>query len=387
MHPRIAPIAIAALIALGLGSAARAGVPHDLPGDLQCNAQVDATDSLALVSYLSGITPSLPRGCPPIGGITGAQNGLIAFEHEGDIYTMTAAGSEQTNITNSPGVYDWYPTWSHDGKHIAFASHTNAHDHIIIANPDGTNPTPITSANQDDETATFSPDDKQLVFDSYNGDNNDIFVVNADGTGRHNIASGSHEDFSPAWSPDGTLIAFSSDRAGGIGDIYTMTPAGKSMKLVYQNADYKNVEGWSPDGQAIIFTEYDGTQSDVWAVPASGGTAHNLTNNPAKRDTGAEYSPDGSLIVFGSTRDDPQPATCGDCATDIYRATSSGGSQTRLTQLGMTTEDATWQPINGKITGDLNCDGALDMSDLIASLAYAAGTPQHLPDGCPAIGP
>jgi dipeptidyl aminopeptidase/acylaminoacyl peptidase len=127
-HPaRLALILLAAVLALAVGSAQGAtpaaepavATPFS-PGDLQCDHQVDGRDSLALVSYLAGLSPLQTPGCPLIGAGTSRANGKIAFTSDaGDIIVMDADGSNQTNITNS-AAYDELPSWSPDGKRLVF---------------------------------------------------------------------------------------------------------------------------------------------------------------------------------------------------------------------------------------------------------------------------
>lgn len=73
----------------------------------------------------------------------------------------------------------------------------------------------------------------------------------------------------------------------------------------------------SPDGKTIAFT-YKG---DIFTIPAQGGKATRLTANTAY-DTAPVWSPDGSLISFGSNREGSQ---------DIFVMPAQGGTPKRLT--------------------------------------------------------
>ena len=73
----------------------------------------------------------------------------------------------------------------------------------------------------------------------------------------------------------------------------------------------------SPDGQTIAFT-YKG---DIYTVPATGGTAYQLTTNPAY-DANPIWSPDGSKIAFVSDREGP---------LNVYVVSRNGGEPKLLT--------------------------------------------------------
>jgi hypothetical protein len=84
----------------------------------------------------------------------------------------------------------------------------------------------------------------------------------------------------PQFSPDGSKIAFTS--AG----IWTIKPNGAGLKLVVRQttAWFPSHVHWSPTGSHFVFageSNIDIGNSDIFRVPATGGTAVSLTSTPA----------------------------------------------------------------------------------------------------------
>ena len=101
----------------------------------------------------------------------------------------------------------------------------------------------------------------------------------------------------------------------------------------------------SPDGQQVAYVVAEvlkaenRTQSDIWVIPATGGTPKQLTNAP-KHDRHPRWSPDGKWIVFESNRD-------GDF--QIWIMPAKGGKARKLTTLATEANQPVWSPTGDKI--------------------------------------
>jgi TolB protein len=125
-------------------------------------------------------------------------------------------------------------------------------------------------------------------------------VINADGSGLTRLTSDPAADTDPVWSPDGSKIAFSSNRDGTDG-LYLMNRDGSGVSKVTTGIGGFHPT-WSPDGTRIAFEcHVDVGNRDICVINSDGTGLVRLTSD-AGADYGAAWKPDGSQILFVTTR-------------------------------------------------------------------------------------
>ena len=137
---------------------------------------------------------------------------------EFDVYTIPAAGGEETRLTTAKGLDDG-PEYSPDGQYIYFNSDRTGMMQIWRMKPDGSAQEQITNDEFNNWFAHPSPDGKLLVFLSFEKDvqghppNKDVQLRTmnlADGKIKvlAKLFGGQGTINTPSWSPDSKRIAF-----------------------------------------------------------------------------------------------------------------------------------------------------------------------------------
>jgi len=352
-------------------------------GSSTCTLTIDAaktvtarftSNRVAFISYrkLDGSDGANANGTSNIWRVNGDGTGLMALT------TGTSIGARVNG--NGPAATRFSP----DGTRIVFRSsrkldgtdapNINETMNIWRVNHDGAGLMPLTNAtalDADSYAPQWSPDGSKVVFHSFRKiDGTDaantnlaanIWQVNADGTGLRiitNTTALGANSASPQWSPDGTKVVFSSARKLDGSDAANLN---RTFNIWRANADGTGLmplttataasadssfPQWSPDGSQIVFQstrKLDGSDapnpngtSNIWRVNADGTGLRIITNTTAMNSysLAPQWSPDGSKVVFESARKlDGSDSANVNMTLNVWRSNADGTSLTALTRL------------------------------------------------------
>ncbi|MEP7149179.1 MAG: tetratricopeptide repeat protein [Acidobacteriota bacterium] len=238
-------------------------------------------------------------------GVWSPDETKVLFFKEGDktsIYLANADGSNEFALPFSAGSFDW----SHDGKRIVYQTRINADDSDIFVYTLETGKSEDVSKNPSfDADPSFSPDGKQIAFASLRDGNAEIYLMNSDGTDVRRLTNHPAWESHPLFSPDGTQIAFNADRENDSGNTFLMNLDGSGVRRLtnWKSGDYVVPGGWSADGTQIVFSSEREGGDDVFVTSAEVFHPHKLAGED-RNVKFPSYSPDGRLVLYAAEMGD-----------------------------------------------------------------------------------
>jgi Tol biopolymer transport system component len=150
-----------------------------------------------------------------------------------------------------PQEQELSPTYSPDGKKIAFAGYVGSQPDIFIYDISTGQVANITNDKFFDGAPVFSPDGKWLVYSSVVNGYAKLFKLNlANPAERYQVTSGSWNDIDSWFSPDGKRIFFSSDKQTG-------RNIEKAAEILQEAEDKAKRQGDTPKADLTNFAAYN----------------------------------------------------------------------------------------------------------------------------------
>jgi len=207
----------------------------------------------------------------------------IAFAFGGEkdkcgIYTVMVDSDKPLRLTTGAG--DAFPSWSPDGRRVAFYRFSEQGTAIYAVPALGGMEQRLHTgfAGPWASGLDWSPDGKVLAFSESRKDENRawIMLLSLADSVIHPLTSPSNQEYdsAPAFSPDGSKVVFIRGVvAGVVSDLYVVSAKGGTPKqLTFDKTWIFGAPTWTPDGREIVFSSARGGQGALWRVPASGGT-------------------------------------------------------------------------------------------------------------------
>lgn len=156
----------------------------------------------------------------------------------------------------------------------------------------------ITDVFNDARQPTWSPDGKTIAFFGYRDGGYDLWTIAPDGTNQRKLTWGNFDDREPVYSHDGTRIAFSSDRGDPLGSDYNIwvldLRSGALRQMTKDPAD-DYMPTWSPDDKEIAFTSMRENSRSIWAVALLDGAPRRITDAKVRADA-PSWGPGGEIV-------------------------------------------------------------------------------------------
>jgi eukaryotic-like serine/threonine-protein kinase len=174
-----------------------------------------------------------------------------------DIWIWDTTRRVLERFTTDP-TENMLPTWSPDGRQLAFASGVTGVPNMFIQPIDGSRPAaPLRNSPFLNQPLSFAADGRLIFTESVPGRGRDIKALRLDTQAVEGLIETDAEDVSPEVSPDGRWLAYMSDESGQF-EIYVRPYpfVGGGRWKVSLNGGRSPL--WSRDGRELFYRDFEG---------------------------------------------------------------------------------------------------------------------------------
>ena len=247
-----------------------------------------------------------------IAGIKGIASTKLLYVNEiksADIksrYRLMLADSdganEQTLLSSSEPIIS--PSWSPDGKKVAYVSFETGLAKVYIQNIASGKRESVLSKNTQISSPSWSPDGKYLSLTIYQDGNAEIYILRLRDKTLTRMTNQFAIDTESSWSPKGNKILFTSGRSGSpqIYELDLRRLNSKAKRISFEGS-YNAKASYLPNEEGIIFVH---RSTDGLFHIALKYKKENFIRilTEAKMDESPSVAPNGNMVIYGITEGD-----------------------------------------------------------------------------------
>lgn len=197
----------------------------------------------------------------------------VAWTYQVNIVQQTVEAGTTVPFAASTRT-DAYPSYAPQGDRVAFVSARTGNAEIWVQTLTDEEPVRLTHLKTTQMgRPTWSPDGRWLAFAADAGEGTwAVYVIAAEGGPPRAITQTAHNDIAPSWSADGQLLYFGSDRSGAWQIWQQSVIAGPAVQVT-RDGGYRALAG--PEGRMLFYTKP--RQQGLWAKDlATGAETHQV---------------------------------------------------------------------------------------------------------------
>ena len=167
---------------------------------------------------------------------------------------------------------------------------------LIYSDVDGARPRVILKSKEPILSPTWSPNGKHVAYVSFESGRPAIYIQTLSNGKREQLTGYRGLNSAPVWSPDGKTMAVILSKSGSA-DLYTLDIKTKRLKRLTTHFAIDNEPAWAPSGKEIYFTSDRGGTAQIYRMAVPSGTAKRISFKGVF-NARAKPTPDGKAVVM-----------------------------------------------------------------------------------------